>query len=227
VNAEVSAPLWGISEVLTLDGPQSFAMSFEDFEADVASANDILESVGAGRGDSILALSTFAESGVYTPVFAAAWRRRVIVSCAEATAPDAYRVALLMRVLPRLRAVVGVNGAVLDGLEAARNDVGDVFTGAAIIGARPAAWGRLTDAGVPARLLVQLGPALAIECAERVGAHVSPTWHVEADAHGLLRVEPVVARACGTQRWQAVGRWVVVEQPCACGRTGQRVEVRR
>lgn len=227
MSVPTAQPLWGISEIATNDGPQTFAMSFDDFEADVASAGDMLESLGADRGDSILAVSTFAESGMYTPLFEAAWRRGIIVSCAEATAPDAHRVVLLVRVLPRLRAVVGVNDAVLDGLAAAGHDIGSAFAGAAATAARPGAWARMRSAGVPARLWVHLGPALGVECAEAAGAHIASTWHIDSDADGVVTVHSAAARASGAQRWQAEGRWSLVARPCQCGRSGQRVEVRR
>jgi hypothetical protein len=226
MSARPTQLLWGISEIATLDGPQSFAMSFDDFETDVASADDVLQSLGVARGDSVLAVSTFAESGVYAPVFEAAWRRGIIVSCAEATAADAYRVALLIRVLPRLRSVVGINDAVLDGLAAAEQDISSVFAGEAVVAARPSAWARLPHAGVPARLWVHLGPALGVECTERAGAHIASGWHIDSDAEGILTINAATERACGVQRWRAEGRWSRVAQPCACGRTTPRVVAR-
>jgi hypothetical protein len=227
MSARTMQPLWGISEIATLDGPQSFAMSFDDFEADVVSAGDILESLGVARGDSLLAVSTFAESGMYTPLFEAAWRRGIIVSCAEATASDAYRVALLIRVLPRLRAVVGINDAVLDGLAAAEQGISSVFAGEAVVAASPGAWARLRAAGVASRLSVHLGPALGVECAEGAGAHIATAWRIDSDVDGVLTIHSAAERACGPQRWQAEGRWSLVAQHCACGRTTPRVAVRR
>jgi hypothetical protein len=218
--------LWGISDITTTDGPLSFPLSFDDYAADVATADDLLESLGLGPGSAMLVAWTFSEAGLYTPLFEAAWRRRVIVSCAEATAPDGYRVALLSGALPRIAAVVGINGAVLDGLEAAGRDLADVFRAVPVVAARPDACWRLNSLGVPARLWAHLGPVLSVECAARGGAHVPRGWSVAVDAGGRLTVSPETLRAGGRGPWRIPGRWRLSAGDCSCGRRGQRVTPR-
>jgi hypothetical protein len=218
--------LWGISDITTTDGPLSFPLSFDDYAADVATADDLLESLGLGPGSAMLVAWTFSEAGLYTPLFEAAWRRRVIVSCAEATAPDGYRVALLSSALPRIGAVVGVNGAVLDGIEAAGNDLAEVFRAVPVVAARPDAWWRLDSLGVPARLWAHLGPVLSAECAARGGAHVPRGWSVAMDGDGGLTVSAETPRAGGRGPWRIPGRWRLNAGDCSCARRGQRVSPR-
>ena len=210
--------------MLTADGVQSYSVGFADFAADVAAAERVLAGFGAGPGASVLYTSLMSEAALYTPYLEATWRRGAVVSCADATGPDAYRVPMLIGALPRLAAVIGINAAVLDGLEAAGRDLAAVFAPVPVVAARPDAHPRLHRAGVAALLWAQLGPMIAVECAARTGAHVPDGWSVAAVEAGVA-VRAAATRACGDRPWRIAGPLAVVEGGCSCGRSGARVLV--
>jgi hypothetical protein len=108
-------------------------------------------------------------------------------SLADATAPDALRVAMFLRRLP-YTAVMGVNEAVLDGLDELGRDYGTVFGEVATIGARPGAYERLAAAGLSPQWFVLCGPAVAIAPAPGAPAQVDATeWSLdEADGRILV-----------------------------------------
>ena len=215
--------LWGISQVATAAGPQSCPLSFADFAADVASARASLATLGVTAGSSVLYTSLMSEAALYTPFFDATWELRAVVSCADATAPDAYRVPLLTAALPRVAAVLGINAAILEGLAAAGVDLAATLASVPVVGARPDALAGLIGAGVPALLWAQVGPMLAVECPARAGAHVPAAWSAAADDGGVV-VRARSPRACGDRPWRVAVALTVVEGSCACGRTGQRLQ---
>lgn len=218
------APLWGISQVVTADGLRSYPVGFADIAADTAAAQDELRRLGVEPGQSVLYTSLMSEAALYTPYLDATWQLGAVVSCADATGPDAYRVPMLIGALPRLAAVIGINAAVLDGLEAGGRDLAAVFATVPAVLARPDAWPRLRDAAVPALLWAQLGPVIAVECRARRGAHVPAGWSVEA--HGPYTVVRAGAgRACGEAPWRVATAVSVDDGPCGCGRSGARIRL--
>ena len=99
-----------------------------------------------------------------------------------------------------------------------------VFAPAPAVLARPEAWRRLVDAGVPALLWAQLGPMIAVECPARAGAHVPPGWLVEPDGAEAV-VRAAAARACGGAPWRVSVAVAVEGGVCDCGLGGARVRL--
>jgi hypothetical protein len=87
-----------------------------------------------------------------------------LYSSADATAPDAFRTASLIRQLEPV-AVVGVDAAVVEGLGALGRDLADVFGPVAghVATADEEAHDALTGAGLAPRRWVKLGPTSAWE----------------------------------------------------------------
>jgi hypothetical protein len=145
----------------------------------------------------------------------------VTYGIAEAMGWDHGRTSVFHRDLD-LYAVLGLSADTLEGLSG-RTMLGEMFADTPVVMARPPAVGRLRAAGVPAGVFGRLGPALAIECLERNGAHVNPAeWRVE-ERDGQLVVAPAGDRAPGFGE-------VVIEEPghllagtCGCGSDDPRV----
>src|SRR5579862_4121515 len=128
----MSAALWGVGTF----GGVDFPVSAEDFEADTGAAGRALDSLGIGAGDRVLIVGLVSECAHLVPFHAALRDRGAILSGADATVFDAPRTAKLTRQLG-VRAVLGVNGPVLDGLDAEGFDLLEVFGTVPVVGARP------------------------------------------------------------------------------------------
>src|SRR5207237_6876743 len=116
-----------------------------DAEAEAAAAH--LVSLGVGAGDVVVIVALLSEAIHAVPLEKAAGRLGALYSSADATAMDAYRTEYLVNQF-RPRAVVGVSGAVVDGLRDGGRDPAGVLAGVpAIATADDAAWHTLVDAG--------------------------------------------------------------------------------
>src|SRR5207247_11262711 len=101
----------------------------------------------------------------------------VVYGTAEAMGWDHGRTRVFHRDLDR-PAVLGLSIDTVEGLSG-QAMIGDLFRDTPVVLARPAAAEQLRAAGVSAGVISVLGPALAIECPERAGAHVNAAeWKV-------------------------------------------------
>ncbi|MEU1370899.1 hypothetical protein ABZ454_32855 [Streptomyces sp. NPDC005803] len=146
---------------------------------------------------------------------------RVPYGIAEGMGWDHRRAGVFQREL-RPDAVIGLTAETLEGLAGAA-DLAETFRATSLILARPDALPVLRGAGVPAFAMTTVGPALALECPARAGAHVdSGAWRL-SEEDGQLSI------AAGEHRRSALaptplgiaGR--VVTDRCACGNEDPRV----
>jgi hypothetical protein len=175
-------PLWGIG---TYEGPAgrvAWEISHTEIQRDMAAAGRTLAGMGVGAGTRVLICSMLAEAGQFWPFTVGAMMTGAQLSCADANAGDAMRVAMFTR-LVEYRAVLGVTGAILDGLDALGREYGDVFGAVAYLGARPDAYPRLAAAGLRPSHFVLCGPAVAVGC--EPGAAAIPDgeeWDLDIEA---------------------------------------------
>jgi len=219
----VSTPtLWGVGTFASVDGPVSFPISADDFVADTAAAARALDSLAIGRGDRVLIVGLVSECAHLVPFHDALRARGAVLSGADATPFDAPRTAKLARQL-EVRAVVAVNGAVLDGLADEGFDLGAVFGPVPLVGARPDALGRLRAAGVEPVVWAHVGPAVAVECRPGAGAHIDETiWEV-AEEDGAVVVAARTARALPAGPYRTGVRAELARDRCPCGRSDVRL----
>jgi hypothetical protein len=175
---EDAPSVWGVGR-LVIDGivtPWPVAQADIDDEAESLAPR--LSALGLEPGGLVLIASMLSEAIHVVPLEKAAGKVGALYSSADATPFDAFRVASLVRQL-EAQVVMGVNGAVLDGLE----DAAAVFGGLrSVVTADDDAHGRLTAAGLEPRRWVKLGPTSAIEGTDGDGLRYDETrWQVEAD----------------------------------------------
>ena len=173
---------WGVGAIETGDGRDVWEISDAEVQRDLSAAARALDELGVRGGDRVLFCSMLAESGQFWPFVVGAMLAGAQLSCADATEGEAVRVAMFAR-LVQYRAVLGVTGAILDGLDALGHSYADTFGMIDIVGARPSAYARLEDAGLSPHHFVVCGPAIAIGLGPGTPARADgDEWQLDVDA---------------------------------------------
>ncbi|MET7731956.1 hypothetical protein ABZT02_11365 [Streptomyces sp. NPDC005402] len=205
----------------TADGIRETQLTWAELARDTDWATARLREHGLAAGQRALLTASGFEGFWGHAVIGALRALKVTYGIAEAMGWDHRRTSVFHREL-RPHAVIGLSAETLEGL-AGTADIKEMFRATPVILARPAAVPMLRAVGVAAGLFSALGPALALECPERSGAHVNAAeWRVgERDGQLFL--------AAGEQRTSLLpetplgiaGR--VVAGRCACGSEDPRV----
>jgi hypothetical protein len=211
VTEDTRAP-WGIAQYDGPGGRVAFEVSHAEIERAIGGAVPTLAGLGIGSGSRVLWCSVLSEAAHLWPLMIGTMLASGQLSLADATAPDALRVAMFLRRLP-YQAVMGVNDAVLDGLDELGHAYGDVFAGVAGLGARPGAYERLRDAGLAPQWFVLCGPAVAIAPAPGEPARVDPgEWSLAVADDGRILVTSLQPRATSFDRAPTALRGELVDE---------------
>ncbi|MCU1460898.1 MAG: hypothetical protein JWO37_973 [Acidimicrobiales bacterium] len=209
--------LWGIGRLAgdAGNGPP-YRVSGDDVRKDFKAAIAALQSLGVGAGDHVLFVSMLSEAAQVGPFELAASRLGARYSSADAQQFDAHRTATLVRRV-RPKAVLGVNAAVLAGLDEIEVDPA--------VGARPDAIDRIPGA----TWWLPVGPAVAVGCTagRAAGGHVDAgEWRIETDREGQVRISNArPERATALDRWPTGILASIAAGPCGCGRDDPRLVV--
>jgi len=210
VNAAAGVDtLWGVGQWVDRDGVRRpWEVTRAAIERAMGHAAATLGELGIGAGDRVLWTSMLSEAAQMWPWVVGTMLSGAQLSCADATAAEATRVAMFCRQI-EYRAVMAVTGAILDGLDELGLRYGDVFAGVAVLGARPDAFARLRDAGLTPQHFALVGPAVAVArepggpalvdanewALELVDGHVAVT----SNTAGGTRFDRAVTTACATK----------------------------
>jgi hypothetical protein len=188
-------PLWAVGCYDGPDGAVTWEISHEEMQRDLGNGPAALAALGIGAGGRVLHCSLLSEAGQFFPLVIGTMLVGAQVSQADATSGDASRVAMFLRLLD-YDAVLGVNAAILDGLDATGIAYPDAFARARIVCARPDALARLAAAGIAAHPFVLCGPAVAIASAPDAPAIVANAgeWELDSD-NGRITVTNLRPRA--------------------------------
>src|SRR5204863_7362418 len=149
---------WGVGRVLVGGEVVPWPVSATDVDDEADAMAGLFSTMGIGTGDVVLVVAFLSLAIHPVPLDRAAGRLGALYSSADATAPDAFRTAALIGWL-QPAAVIGVNGAVVEGVRERGGDVGEVFGGVgAIATADDDAWAALRAAGLRPRRWLRLGP---------------------------------------------------------------------
>jgi hypothetical protein len=166
-------PLWGIAQYEDGSGRRPWPVSHTEIEREMGRAMSTLGGLGIGADSRVLWCTVLSEAAHFWPMFIGTMLSGGQFSLADATSADALRVGMFLRRLS-YRAVMGVNEAVLDGLDELGRPYAEVFGATPIVGARPGAYERLLAAGLAPHSFALCGPAVAIATEPGGPARVDP-----------------------------------------------------
>jgi hypothetical protein len=214
-------PRWGIGRYDVAGQPVYFEVSWEDWERDTAWARGLLADHGVGAASGLVIVGGMAESPWFDPFETAARELGAPYSIGEIYAFEAFRTGLYAGRLP-VTMIFGLDRAVAEGLG---DEVAAVVARVPAIVARPDAAGLLTAAGARPFIVTRVGPAIAVECPHRSGAHVNSAEWALGERGGELFISTAGPRAHQVSAAALGLRGTLTDGPCGCGRTGQRVFV--
>ncbi len=180
------APLYGIARCRVGSDFLDFDIGWDEIERDTDWAHSIMRSAGLRPGDLMLITASSWEGPWIGPVVHALRRIGVTYLTAEVFDWDARRSAMFLQRLP-VRAVFGLGGQTLTGLDAQGFPIAELFGGVEMVWARPDALHRLPEVSAPLLPFVELGPALGLGVPGRSGVLVNAAeWTVDSDDNQLL-----------------------------------------
>ncbi|MER5219839.1 hypothetical protein [Streptomyces flaveus] len=205
----------------TADGIQETKLTWAEIDRDTAWATAALRGHQLAAGQRALLTASGFEGFWGRSVIGALRALKVTYGIAEAMGWDHRRTAVFHREL-KPHAVIGLSAETLEGLSGGA-DIGEMFRATQVVLARPAAVPLLRRAGVPAALMTTVGPALALECPERSGAHVNGAeWRVGEQDGGLF-IAAGEGRGSGLPETLLGIAGQVVTGRCGCGSEDPRV----
>ena len=212
---------WGIGRYDVAGQPVYFEVSWDDWQRDTAWARGMLADHGIGADSGLVIVGGMAESPWFDPFETAARQLGAPYSIGEIYAFEAFRTGLYAGRLP-VTMILGIDRAVAEGLG---DELAAVVARVPVTVARPDAVGLLAGAGARPFIVTRVGPAIAVECPHRCGAHLNSAEWTLAERGGELFISTAGPRAHQVSEAALGLRSTLAEGPCACGRTGQRVTI--
>jgi hypothetical protein len=213
---------WGIGRYEAAGQPVYFEVGWDDWQRDTAWARAMLADHGTGPvkvGGGLIIVSGMAESPWFDPFETAARELGAPYSIGEVYAFEAFRAGMYARRLP-ITMIFGIDRTVAEGLG---GELAEVVARVPVIVARPDAAGLLAEAGAQPFIVARVGPAIAVECPHRSGAHLDNAEWTLTERGSELFISTTGPRAHQVSQAATGLRGTVAAGPCACGRTGQRV----
>src|SRR5271167_1289469 len=173
---------WGIGRYDVAGQPVFFEVGWDDWQRDVAWARAMLADHGVGPGRGLIVVSGMPESPWFDPFETAARELGAPYSIGEIYAFEAFRTGLYASRLP-VTMIFGLDRTVTEGLG---DELAAVVARVPVIVARPDAVGLLGGAGARPFVVTRVGPAIAVECPYRAGAHVNGAEWILTERGGEL-----------------------------------------
>ncbi|MET8167295.1 hypothetical protein ABZT34_24045 [Streptomyces sp. NPDC005329] len=205
----------------TADGIRDMELTWAELTRDTDWVTARLRDHGLVTGQRALLTASGFEGFWGHAVIGALRTLKVTYGIAEAMGWDHRRTAVFHREL-NPHVVIGISAQTLEGL-AGTADLGEMFRSTSVLLARPAAVPQLRGVGVTAAVISAVGPALALECPERRGAHVNAAeWRV-GERDGQLSLAAGEGRASSLPETPLALAGRVVTGRCGCGSDDPRV----
>jgi hypothetical protein len=197
-------------------------VSFAELMRSQSMIERTLRTFNFAHGRFVLLIS-FLDDGAYAiPFERAIMSLGLLATNADKSPYEASRIESICRRFD-VAAVAGVTSEVLNGLQDAGHSLQKLF-GQRVVWAFPGAYERLTEIpGITLCRLLEVGPALGVECSERAGVHIDANeWNCE-EHDGELLLTSRLLRAVDFASYRTSVRGTVITAICACGSTDVRV----
>jgi hypothetical protein len=226
MTSRLGGELWGIGRYEDCSGrPVPWAISSADLHADADFARRRLEAFGLTPGDVVLVVGLYSGAAQLGPVELAIRQLGATFCCADGTLYDGPRIEACLRQLS-VKLLCGLDETPLEGMLGAGLDLG-VIGQAEIVIASDSASVRLEALGLRPFRFHRLGPALAVECPARSGAHFDQTqWSIDTTG-GIPLLTGGPGRASAVSSLPLSVRGEVLAGQCACGSRDWRFKVPR
>jgi hypothetical protein len=170
----------------------------------------------------LLVTSLVSEAAQFLPLERAAMDYGLVVCSADGSFYDAGRVESIIRRFS-IAAVAGVSLQVLQGLKHFGHEPAKLFAGL-VVWARPDAYPLLKEMpAVQARLWMEIGPALAVECCIGDGAHLDRLeWDVELEGETVV-LSSRLQRSLEFHQLRTGIHAQVRREACMCGSNDPRI----
>ena len=213
--------LWGIGRYDVAGQVVYFEVGWNDWQRDTAWARSLLADHGVGTDSGLVIVGGMAESPWFDPVETAARELGAPYSIGEIASFEAFRTGMYVRRLP-ITMIFGITQTVAEGLA---DELAEVVAKVPVIVSRPDAAGVLAEAGARPFILTRVGPAIAVECPQRSGAHINDAEWTLTERGGELFISTAGPRAHQVTEAATGLAGSVMAGPCDCGRDGQRVTI--
>jgi hypothetical protein len=213
--------LWGIGSYDVAGERVYFEISWDDQRRDTAWARAMLAGLGVDSGSGLVIVCGMAESPWFDPFETAARELGAPYSTGEIASFEAFRTGMYASRLP-ITMILGINQTVAEGLG---DELAKVVAKVPVIVARPDAAGLLAEAGARPFILTRVGPAIAVECPQRSGAHINDDEWTLTERGGELLISTAGPRAHQVTDAATGLTGSITTGPCTCGRDGQRVTI--
>ena len=213
--------LWGIGRYDVAGQPVYFEVSWDDWQRDTAWARAMLADHGVNADSGLVIVCGCPESPWFDPFETAARELGAPFSIGEIHGFEAFRTGLYARRLP-ITMIFGISQTVAEGLG---DELAEVVAKVPVIIARPDAAGLLAGADARPFIVTRVGPAIAVECPHRSGAHLNSAEWTLTERGGELFISTAGPRAHQVTEAPAGLAGRITTGLCACGRAGQRVTV--
>ena len=193
--------VWGVGRVVVGDTVVPWSVSEADIDDETEIASAFLRDLGLREDELALLVSFLSQTIHVAPFERAAGVVGALYSSSDASRFDAFRTASLVRQL-RPSVIIGVDDAVLDGLEDLDRDPAEVFAPVrSVVASGDGAQARLVAAGVQAGLWLRLGALSAVAPPGESELRYDQTrWQVD-DAGGELLVTNLADRLTPSNRF--------------------------
>ena len=212
---------WGIGRYDVAGELVYFEVSWDDWERDVAWARALLSDHGIGTDSGLVIVGGMPESPWFDPFETAARQLGAPYSIGEIYAFEAFRTGMYARRLP-ITMIFGIDRTVAEGLG---DELAGVLARVPVAVARPDAAGLVAAAGGQPFIVTRVGPAIAVECPHRSGAHLNSAEWTMTERGGELFISTAGPRAHQVSQAALGLRGTLTAGPCGCGRAGQRVTI--
>lgn len=194
--------VWGVGRVVVGGEIVPWPVSEADVDDETEVAAGLLRGLGLRADELVLIVSYLSQAIHVAPFERAAGVVGALYSSADASRFDAFRTASLVRQL-KPTVVVGVDDAVLDGLDDLGRDPAEVFASVrAVVASGTAAQARLAATGVTAGVWFRLGALNAVAYPGETELRYDATrWQVD-ETDGELLVTSLADRLSPSDRFR-------------------------